>query len=344
MIFRSLPIMKSYWLLFAVLICSLSACLKKDKALPLLSNAGALDSVVIGEQYQEVIFYDFETKSVVATAKVDDWDLSFESNDSGTHIFLNGGKTLNGGNGVWVYNTHQTQFSAVKSVVGIKDADYLFDAPCGLPDSTAFGTWYTGSLQNGNLQSKNDIYIVKLDPTNYIKCKIKNCTLNGYQIECAPLTADTATVYTIAKDKNKNCVYVNWSNNTLRQVTMEPNKNTWDIVFTRFRHIYYDLNNFPYIVNAVLINPYQTLVAADSVTGYQQIKSYNYPGIQWVPNRNIIGFDWKSYDIQSGRYKVNPNKGYLVKTNNGNYFKMHFLDFYNKNGVKGTPTFEFTPL
>ena len=233
---------------------------------------------------------------------------------------------------------------AVKSASAINEANYLFDAPSGLPDSTAFGTWYTGSLENGNLQSKNEVYIIKLDPTSFIKCRIKNCTVNEYQIECAPLSADTATAISFVKEKDKNCIYVNWSNNALRKVAMEPNKNAWDIVFTRFRHIYYDLNNFPYIVNAVLINPYQTLVAADSVTGYQQINSYNYPGIQWVPNRNIIGFDWKSYDIQSGLYKVNPNKSYLIKTNSGYYYKLHFLDFYNKNGIKGTPTFEFARL
>jgi hypothetical protein len=336
--------MKGYAYLFVLLLLSLSACVKKDNTLNLLSSAGTMDSVIIGEQYQEVIYYDFETRSVVATAKVDDWDFCFESNDSGSHIFLNGGKTINGGNGVWVYNTHQTQFSAVKSAAAIKDADYQFDAPSGLSDSTAFGTWYTGSLQSGNLQSKNEIYIVKLDPTNFIKCRIKNCNSNAYQIECAPLAADTAAVFTLTKEKDKNCVYVNWSNNSLHSVTMEPNKNAWDIVFTRFRHIYSALNNFPYIVNAVLINPYQTLVAADSVTGYQQIKSFNYPGVQFVPNRNIIGFDWKSYDIQSGLYKVNPNKSYLLKTNSGNYFKLHFLDFYNKNGIKGTPTFEFASL
>ncbi len=336
--------MKGYAYLFVLLLLSLSACVKKDNTLSLLSSAGTMDSVIIGEQYQEVIYYDFETSSVVATAKVDDWDFSFESNDSGSHIFLNGGKTLNGGNGVWVYNTHQTQFSAVKSATAIKDADYLFDAPCGLPDSTAFGTWYSGSLQSGNLQSKNEVYIVKIDPTNFLKCRIKNCNSNAYQIECAPLAADTAAVFTLTKEKDKNCVYVNWSNNSLHSVTMEPNKNAWDIVFTRFRYIYSALNNFPYIVNAVLINPYQTMVAADSVTGYQHIKSFNYPGIQFVPHRNIIGFDWKSYDIQSGLYKVNPNKSYLIKTNSGNYFKLHFLDFYNKNGIKGTPTFEFASL
>jgi|688.fasta_scaffold136630_2 hypothetical protein len=336
--------MKGATFLLTLLLFFYSSCLKKDKVLPLLSSAGTMDSVVIGEQYQEVVYYDFEMKKIVATAKVDDWDLSFESNDSGTHVFINGGKTWNGANGVWAYNTHQTQFSAVKSASAINEANYLFDAPSGLPDSTAFGTWYTGSLENGNLQSKNEVYIIKLDPTSFIKCRIKNCTVNDYQIECAPLSADTVTAISFVKEKDKNCIYVNWSNNALRKVAMEPNKNAWDIVFTRFRHIYYDLNNFPYIVNAVLINPYQTLVAADSVTGYQQIKSYNYPGIQWVPNRNIIGFDWKSYDIQSGLYKVNPNKSYLIKTNSGYYYKLHFLDFYNKNGIKGTPTFEFDRL
>jgi CubicO group peptidase (beta-lactamase class C family) len=96
--------MKGATFLLTLLLFFYSSCLKKDKVLPLLSSAGTMDSVVIGEQYQEVVYYDFEMKKIVATAKVDDWDLSFESNDSGTHVFINGGKTWNGANGTvfWV--------------------------------------------------------------------------------------------------------------------------------------------------------------------------------------------------------------------------------------------------
>ena len=70
--------MKGATFLLTLLLFFYSSCLKKDKVLPLLSSAGTMDSVVIGEQYQEVVYYDFEMKKIVATAKVDDWDLSFE--------------------------------------------------------------------------------------------------------------------------------------------------------------------------------------------------------------------------------------------------------------------------
>ena len=73
--------MKGATFLLTLLLFFYSSCLKKDKVLPLLSSAGTMDSVVIGEQYQEVVYYDFEMKKIVATAKVDNWDLSFESND-----------------------------------------------------------------------------------------------------------------------------------------------------------------------------------------------------------------------------------------------------------------------
>ena len=87
--------MKGATFLLTLLLFFYSSCLKKDKVLPLLSSAGTMDSVVIGEQYQEVVYYDFEMKKIVATAKVDNWDLSFESNDSGTHFFINGGVDCN---------------------------------------------------------------------------------------------------------------------------------------------------------------------------------------------------------------------------------------------------------
>jgi hypothetical protein len=55
---------------------------------------------------------------------------------------------------------------------------------------------------------------------------------------------------------------------------------------------------------------------------------------------NIIGFDWKSYNFQTAQYTVKPYKNYIVRSRNGLYYKLRFLDFY-KDGIKGNILFEY---
>ena len=56
----------------------------------------------------------------------------------------------------------------------------------------------------------------------------------------------------------------------------------------------------------------------------------------------MIGYDWKSYN--SGTYEVDINKNYIIKTTEDLYYKIHFIDFYNDQGEKGTPKFEISSL
>ena len=57
----------------------------------------------------------------------------------------------------------------------------------------------------------------------------------------------------------------------------------------------------------------------------------------------IIGFDWKYYDFNLG-YIIYPDRYYLLKDEDGFYFKIRFIDFYDPSGNKGTATFEYQRL
>ena len=39
-------------------------------------------------------------------------------------------------------------------------------------------------------------------------------------------------------------------------------------------------------------------------------------------------------------YKVNTARNFIIRTNLGFYYKLHFIDFYDKKGGKGSPSFE----
>jgi len=61
-------------------------------------------------------------------------------------------------------------------------------------------------------------------------------------------------------------------------------------------------------------------------------------------NINTIGYDWKFYDFETSKYTVFVNQNYIIKSTEGKFYKLHFINFYDESGVKGTPVFEFQEL
>ena len=59
---------------------------------------------------------------------------------------------------------------------------------------------------------------------------------------------------------------------------------------------------------------------------------------------NVIGYDWKTYDYESGSYIIHPEKNFVIKDKSGFYYKFHVIDFYNDSGQKGNIKFEFMLL
>ena len=58
--------------------------------------------------------------------------------------------------------------------------------------------------------------------------------------------------------------------------------------------------------------------------------------------RDAMGFEWKIYDFGQGRYLTRKYVNYIFKTNETlpKYYKLRFIDFYSKQGIKGSPRFE----
>ena len=89
--------------------------------------------VELTETYKYQVFYDFETNSTIAQNLISEWDLGFETSDSGWHVILNTSKMMLAG------NTGETNFEMVKNKSGL---EMNFDPSHGNLDSTAIGNWY----------------------------------------------------------------------------------------------------------------------------------------------------------------------------------------------------------
>lgn len=323
--------------LFLALGLLLASCEKKEQPVTLPEKGKAeAAQVEMGEDYTDQVFFDFETNSIVTTSVASSWDLAFEASATGRHIFINGG------NDIFVYNTHKSDINNVTLPANLSAKDWKVDSPHGVSDSTAIGDCF-----NTTGVSKNEVYIIKLNPSlfpdTFKKIMLVSVDAKNYIMSYGDLKGGEVKSITIPKDNNYNFTYFSFSDGG-NVVHPEPPKNTWDIVFTRYRHIYYELDDFPYLVSGVLLNPNNTTAFEDSTLGYQAIDINTITHASFLPFRDIIGYDWKVYDFDKSRYSINPKKAFIVKTRKDQYWKLHFLDFYSDKGVKGSPSFEFERL
>lgn len=320
--------------ILGLLFCSffITSCEKKETPITLpVKGDGKLMQVDMGETYELQYFINLREQKIVHISKIDNWDLAFQSGDNQHSIFLNGGK------GMAAYNTNKTKFEDVNYNDTLQaKTQWDYDSPKGLIDSSAIGDW----------KKNNTIYLVKLNESGSKVRKLQITYEDAFQYIISVGDIASTIPYSVTIIKNKDCNYTYFSFDLLTTVSqVEPNKNSWDLQITRFNYTFYDQNPaLRYIVNGVLINPSNTFAYKDSLTNYNDINTDFATTVPLSNERDIIGFDWKTYDIDKGVYTVVKKYNFIIKTQNDNYFKLHFLDFYSANGVKGSPKFEFNQL
>lgn len=313
-----------------------SSCEKAESPIALPPpNGSQMAMVTMGIDYETQIYFDFGTNSIVKTLPYNVWDLAFETGKDGRHVFMNGAKN------VFIYNTHETDPSKITEgyQYGIKDSSYSFDAACGLPDSTGVGEWCTAGKE-----TKNEVYLVNIkSEKTYKKFVLKSVNENSYTLAYGNLADIELKTITIPKDDQYNYTFFSFSNGG-EIVSSEPPKATWDIVFTYYRHYFYE-QEMPYLVSGALLNPYKTSAFLDTTTGYVNVDGNTMANRTFSNHRDMIGYTWKDVqiDIQTNTavYTVRPDKVYVIKNRNDEYWKLHFIGFYDNNGVKGSPSFEF---
>lgn len=320
----------------------LFSCIKEE--LPIAPYEHNPEQVEMGPDYNNQIFYNLNYSSVVSENLETDWQIAFECSDSGSHVILNSSIVTK------AFKTSSTNFNDVSSISGISSNDWLYDAPSGCLDSIALNP--LGSLKKlqdfdvllGNVYILNLGYSVSGDiDLGYKKIVVDKIDDDQYKIRSANLDGSKDTTVIINKDGELNFKAFSLSSNSTVEVF--PNKNDWDLMFTAYTHIF-DFNGspLPYRVSGVLINRYKTYVAEDTTLDYNEINYNNIinnNNLVYSNNIDVIGYNWKTY---SGSFTIVENLNYIIKTSAGLYFKLRFIDFYNDNGVKGCPKFEFQQL
>ncbi|PWL32479.1 MAG: hypothetical protein DCO96_02750 [Fluviicola sp. XM-24bin1] len=318
---------KQFIVLIAVTSVFLTSCLKDEIPVP-QHNPGdvILNSYEMGTDYRYNAYYDFETNTFVKEHLKTDWDLGFETGILGWRIVLNNSKAMNAG------ASPISDFEMVSDTMGVV---WKSDASSWNLDTTAIGDW----------RDFPAVYCIdrgfSFDGTHlgYKKLEIESVNSDFYAIRYSNLDgSDEITTEVPKNDDNFNFSFFSFDSNDVASI--EPEKESWDLVFRQYTHTFDD--GISYLVNGVLSNSHEVEVAEIFHKEFEDVQFEDINTVAFSSDIDVIGYDWKTFN--GADFDIHPEQVYIVKTTEGLFYKLRFVDFYNAQGEKGTPTFEMQAL
>ena len=291
----------------------------------------------MGALYGTQVFYDLHHNQVAASGPVTAWDLSFASAGGEWTIRLNSAKFMYAG------NSHDTSF---QQELEASELDMLFDASHGDPDSTAIGKWVEQTQDS--TWSLRQVYLVDRGmnqagkPLGLIKVQFETIG-EDYRIRFANNVSSVETVYEINRDPERSLIYFSFDQGT---VDVAPPDDQWSLLFSMYTTMLVtnEGENYPYIVNGVLLNPDGTTAALNTVHDFMETEISDTIDLELTSRADVIGYDWKYYNFDAAVYTIVPGMSYIIRDRDGFYYKLRFVDFYNDTGEKGYPAFEYVRL
>ncbi|HPF89361.1 MAG: T9SS type A sorting domain-containing protein [Flavobacteriales bacterium] len=272
-----------------------------------------------------------------------DWDLAFEINAFNSSILVNTALTGEGpGAGrVKVYETNVTmedwdlltvpdldnwieiQNSEVYWSAGALTHGNDLDDPLGL--SVGWGTY--NPVTHTIIGTK--IYVIEDTEGGYKKLRINSLASGTYSFTYAGIDGSDQQEATLLKSafNGKNFGYYSFA--TGGTVDPEPLATNWDLLFTK----YISMVPTAYPVTGVLQNKEVSAMQVDGVPTSEAM--WNSADLDTAIN--VIGSDWKSYNMSAMQYEYVQDRTYFVQDRSSNIWKLVFTGY--GGGTTGDITF-----
>jgi hypothetical protein len=284
----------------------------------------------IGSNYSQQVYYSISNNIIITENEKEDWDLAFESSSQGWNIIINSS----------TFSQIAELSNNFSDTINANNLNWNWDKAEGINEGTAIGDY----------RNKEKLYVldrgfnINGSSRGYKKFIIDSVNNNSYFIKYANLDNTNLQNLIIYKDNTYNFQYLTFK--TDETISIEPRKEDWDLLFTQYTHLFLDNLETPaYLVTGVLTNYINNiLVATDTINKFIDINLKMIDEYNFTNRQNEIGYNWKSFNFNSQSYTVNSDKTYIISDLDGRYFKLHFIDFYNDNGEKGSPKFEVQEL
>lgn len=294
-------------------------------------------TVSTGVQNADQTWYSFQ-EGVVESRPIAEWDLAFEITGVTGSVLANTSK------GIEVYKAPYalSQWAAI-------DTAGLSNWPAQHNSET---NWSSGAFNQGltsnpfdlgwgvyNVVSHNILgdsaFVIKLANGEFKKFRVDNYSsaTDNFTFVWADLDGSNEQSNSLnrATYAGRNFGYVSLENNTV--FGREPATNSWDLLFTRYTGFVTSPAPQMYPVVGVLQNRDIKVQQVDGVT-----PNFNdWSTGTFSSDINIIGYDWKSYNMQTFQYEYATDRVYFAKDREGNIWKLVFIAY--GGGANGNMTF-----
>ena len=294
-------------------------------------------SISLQPSYTNQSFYSLENGEI-SNLNNSDWDLAFSTANMSSSIRINAGmgtelysyplgdttdwNNFNSSNlSSWlpIYNSDTNWFIGAFD----KHSTSMFDMGWGMYSMITH--YVTG----------DSLYAIKTVGGDWKKLWIQKLANGEYTFKYANLDGSNEINASVLKANysDKNFVYYSLDQNSV--LDREPNSVDWDITFTKYIT---PVQGMPYGVTGVLSNDGVHVAQADNIP---DPNSYNdYSQHPMMTEINSIGYDWKSFDMSTFSYSVEPFRCYFVKDLQDKIWRIIFTSFEGSS----TGNIEFNTL
>lgn len=315
-----------------LLACVLGGCVKDEIPVPRQPRGDAEEGVAhIGTDYGSQVWYDLGTNSVVSTNSKMDWDLAFECAADGWQVRLNTSRLMR------AHRTGQAEIGQPTDTTGYGNT-WKVDLPNGRPDSMAIGDWRT----------EHPTYVLDMGytaaglPVGLRKLQVISVSAGTFEFRTAAMDGSNVQDFTVQKDPAR--AYAHFSFASGGTVTIAPPLGAYDMVFTQYTEQFYAPDPYlAYIVTGA-INGYSGARVAQVIGDFANVTLDDTLANPFSTDEDVIGYDWKAYSFDTNSYTVYGNRVYIVEDREGYFYKLHFIDFYDAQGQRGSPKFELVRL
>jgi len=289
------------------------------------------DTVSVEAGYIHQNYYQLSSGNESVAPK-NEWDIAFRSSGSmGSSIMINSYS----GAALYTYPNaaaNATNWQGTLDTAGLSTWPKMYNSET---------TWEWGAFnQNADGADQFDLgwgvydmtthfvtgdsmFVVKLTDGSFKKLWVKNLANGTYNFVYANLDGSAEQTVALAKSAyaTKNFGYYSLVNNAA--VDHEPIANTnWDLVFTQYTG---DLGGgYMSTATGILANSGVLLAKAEHV----DVATYNnYQSQTYSPDINVIGWNWKTYNMATNTYTINDSTVFFVQAKDSAIWKVVMKGF-----------------
>ena len=321
-----------------LMVMTLTGCFEEDsRVLPYPGEVTTIDHDITYWQS----YFDLESNQVVSLNSIGEWDMAFGSSPDSWHLRINSGK------GLFVYRSELDDVGTDYHISG--NERWRYDKADGNPDSSAFGNW-CDTLVYPHLSDEEVFIIGKTEQESYslyAKVQLLRVDSAGYVMRYQKQGDQDIHQVNIIKTDSVHFVFYDFESGS--QKHLEPALTRYDIIFTPYYDLVYDIIEIPlpYLVRGVILNSSNVSAALETSKTFDEITWFEIDTAGFTFEQDFIGWEWKDVNIDfsggTANYNVRTDRTYLIKSFEGNYYKLRFLSYY-VDGVYGFPSFEYKSL